>query len=200
MIDRRWPDGLHDIYLDMQRLYIVKCVFTCMRELGNKVFNALGSDTRIKMLEILSEDEMHISELARRIGISVPVAAKHVKILEEAKLIERRVFGKTHVLKPNRDNIYIAMDSFAPTKTIEVEKGTTLLDALRGVTAVKVKKKGDRELIISTDGDEGLYVYEINGKMSEQTVDNCVLDDDSVIKWKKLEPVTKIKLDIHVKK
>ncbi|MCD4704378.1 MAG: helix-turn-helix domain-containing protein [Methanosarcinaceae archaeon] len=171
-----------------------------MRELGNKVFSALGSDTRIKMLEILSEEEVHISELARKIGISVPVAAKHVKILEEAQLIERRVFGKTHVLKPNRNNIYIAMDSFAPTKTIEVEKGTTLLDALRGVTAVKVKKKGDRELIISTDGDEGLYVYEINGKISEQTVDNCVLDDDSVIEWKKLEPVTKIKLDIHVKK
>ncbi len=186
--------------LDMQRLYMGKCIFTCMRELGNKVFSALGSDTRIKMLEILSEEEVHISELARRIGISVPVAAKHVKILEEAQLIERRIFGKTHVLKPNRDNIYIAMDSFAPTKTIEVEKGTTLLDALRGVTAVKVKKKGDRELIISTDGDEGLYVYEINGKMSEQTVDNCVLDNDSVIEWKKLEPVTKIKLDIHVKK
>ena len=81
-----------------------------------------------------------------------------------------------------------------------MEKGTTLLDALRGVTAVKVKKKGDRELIISTNGDEGLYVYEINGKISEQTVDNCVLYDDSVIEWKKLEPVTKIKLDIHVKK
>ncbi|MCM1987187.1 helix-turn-helix domain-containing protein [Methanococcoides seepicolus] len=171
-----------------------------MSQLENKVFNALGSDTRIRMLELLSEEEMHISELARTLNISVPVAAKHVKILEAADLVERRIFGRTHVLKPNKDNIYIAMNSFAPTKSIEVEKGTTLLDALRGVAAIKVKKKGDREVIISTDGEEGLYVYEINGDFSEKSVQNCVLDEDTTIEWKKLEPVTKLKLDIHVKK
>jgi len=174
--------------------------FTCMSQLENKVFSALGSDTRIKMLELLSVEEMHISELARTLGISVPVAAKHVKILEAADLIERKIFGKTHVLKPHKDNIYIAMNSFAPTKSIEVEKGTTLLDALRGVAAIKVKKKGDREVIISTDGEDGLYVYEINGEFSEKSVQNCVLDEDTTIEWKKLEPVTKLKLDIHVKK
>jgi DNA-binding transcriptional ArsR family regulator len=152
------------------------------------------------MLELLSGEEMHISELARKLEISVPVAAKHVKILEAADLVERRIFGKTHVLKPNKDNIYIAMNSFAPTKSIEVEKGTTLLDALRGVAAIKVKKKGDREVIISTDGEEGLYVYEIDGDFSEKSVQNCVLDEDTTIEWKKLEPVTKLKLDIHVKK
>ncbi len=171
-----------------------------MSELGNKVFNALGSDTRIKILEKLGETEMHISEIARVLGISVPVAAKHVKILEEAELVERRIFGKTHVLKPNKENIYVAMNSFAPTKTIEVEKGTSLLDALRGVAAIKVQKKGDRELIVSTDGDEGLFVYEINGDLSDKSVHDCILEDDSTIEWKKLEPVTKIKLDIHVKK
>ncbi|MCD4800469.1 MAG: helix-turn-helix domain-containing protein [Methanococcoides sp.] len=171
-----------------------------MSQLENKVFSALGSDTRIKMLELLSVEEMHISELARTLGISVPVAAKHVKILEAADLIERKIFGKTHVLKPHKDNIYIAMNSFAPTKSIEVEKGTTLLDALRGVAAIKVKKKGDREVIISTDGEDGLYVYEINGEFSEKSVQNCVLDEDTTIEWKKLEPVTKLKLDIHVKK
>ncbi|WP_331521828.1 hypothetical protein [Methanococcoides sp.] len=68
------------------------------------------------------------------------------------------------------------------------------------MAAIKVKKKGDREVIISTDGDEGLYVYEINGEFSEKSVQNCVLDEDTTIEWKKLEPVTKIKLDIHVKK
>ncbi|AKB85865.1 ArsR family transcriptional regulator [Methanococcoides methylutens] len=170
-----------------------------MSQIDNKVFHALGSDTRIRMLELLDESERHISELARELEISVPVAAKHVKILEEADLVERKIFGKTHVLKPNRENIYLAMNVFAPTKSIEVEKGTSLLDALRGVAAVKVKKKGDREVIVSTDGDEGLYVYEINGEFSEKSVQNCIIDEDTTIEWKKLEPVTKIKLDIHVK-
>ena len=171
-----------------------------MSQIDNKVFHALGSDTRIRMLELLDEGERHISELARELDISVPVAAKHVKILEEADLVERKIFGKTHVLKTNRENIYLAMNVFAPTKTIEVEKGTSLLDALRGVAAIKVQKKGDREVIVSTDGDEGLYVYEINGEFSDKSVQNCIIDEDTTIEWKKLEPVTKIKLDIHVKK
>lgn len=170
-----------------------------MSQLDNKVFHALGSDTRIRMLELLDEGEKHISELARGLDISVPVAAKHVKILEEADLVERKIFGKTHVLKPNRENIYLAMNVFAPTKSIEVEKGTSLLDALRGVAAIKVQKKGDREVIVSTDGEEGLYVYEIDGEFSDKSVQNCILDEDTTIEWKKLEPVTKIKLDIHVK-
>ena len=170
-----------------------------MSLLGNKVFNALGSDTRIKMLELLGEREMHISEIARELGISVPVAAKHVKLLEGADLIERRIIGKTHVLKPNKDNIYVAMNSFAPTKTLEVDKGTSLLDALREVAAVKIKKKGESEVIVSTDGEDGLYVYEINGDFSDKSVKNCILDEDAVIEWKKLEPVTKLKLDIHIK-
>jgi DNA-binding transcriptional ArsR family regulator len=52
-----------------------------MSQLDNKVFHALGSDTRIRMLEFLDEEERHISELARMLGISVPVAAKRISIL-----------------------------------------------------------------------------------------------------------------------
>ncbi|MDK2892637.1 MAG: hypothetical protein PWQ49_1029 [Methanohalophilus sp.] len=171
-----------------------------MEKSVNNVFVALGSETRLKILEILAEKEMHISELARVLNISVPVASKHIKVLEKAELIERKIFGKSHVLFPNKSRILTAVDSFAPRKSIEVEKGATLLDALKNVASVEIKKKGDREMIVSTDGDEGLYIYEVNGQLGNKAVRKYKLEDDVTVEWKKLEPVTKIKLDIHVKK
>ncbi len=184
-------------------MILKKDIFLTVRNMEksvNNVFVALGSDTRLKMLEILAEKEMHISELARTLGISVPVAAKHVKVLEKAELIERKIFGKSHVLFPNKSKILTTVDCFAPTKSIEVEKGTTLLDALKNVASVDVKQKGDREMIVSTDGEEGFYLYEINGELGKTAVRKYALEDDVTVEWKKLEPVTKIKLDIRVKK
>ena len=60
-----------------------------------KLFRALSSSTRIKILKKLINQEMHLSGLARELGISVLVTSRHIKILEEVKLINKRVFGKT---------------------------------------------------------------------------------------------------------
>jgi DNA-binding transcriptional ArsR family regulator len=163
------------------------------------IFHALGSDTRLRMLEILGDREIHISKLARELNISVPVASKHIRILEEAGLIERKIFGKSHVLVPNKTNILMAVDTLAPTRSVEVERGATLLEALENVASIEIRKKGDREMIMSTDGDEGFYVYEINGQLGSSSVKKCTLEDDVLVEWKKLEPVTKLKLDVHIK-
>ncbi|MBC7086142.1 MAG: ArsR family transcriptional regulator [Methanomethylovorans sp.] len=173
------------------------------QELSNserlKVFNALGSDTRLKMVEKLCEGEMHISELARELNISVPVAAKHATILEEAQLIERKVYGKTHVLKLNNKNIVSALDVLAPTKYIEVPKGTTLLEALKKVAVVEVRQDDDFENVVSTNGEEGFFVYEVDGKFPDKTVKDCRFEKDAIVEWKKLEAVTKLKINIKVK-
>ena len=60
----------------------------------------MGSPTRMNMLQLLAENETHISGLVKELNISVPVAAKHVKILEDSDLIERKEFGRTHVMIP----------------------------------------------------------------------------------------------------
>lgn len=81
-----------------------------------KILNALGSDTRIKIIRTICEGDVHVSSLARKIGLSVPVTSKHVNVLEEAGLIQRTIYGKTHVLSVNNKNIYAALDIFAPKK------------------------------------------------------------------------------------
>ncbi|KKG16188.1 ArsR family transcriptional regulator [Methanosarcina sp. 2.H.T.1A.6] len=167
---------------------------------GENLLKAISSDTRLSILELLSEGDKHISGLAREIGISVPVAAKHVKILEKAELIERKKFGNTHMISIKLNNVYSFLDRFAENRKLEVEEGTSLLEALKNVAAVEVREMGDRIKVVSTDGEEGFYVYEVDGKFSDKTVDEYKFYEDAIVEWKKLIPVTKKRLLVNIRR
>jgi DNA-binding transcriptional ArsR family regulator len=171
-----------------------------MSHIDNKVFKAVSSTTRLDILKTLSEREMHITGLAEALGISVPVAAKHVKILEEAGLIERRTFGRTHLLKSTIKNLHEILNCLADTTEIEVEKNTNVLDVLKKVCAVEVTKIGGRELVVSIDGKKGLYIYEIDGKPSDKAVEEALLEKDTTLEWRELIPVTQKRIHIKIKK
>jgi DNA-binding transcriptional ArsR family regulator len=167
---------------------------------GENIFKAISSNTRQSNLERLNEGDKHISGLAREIGISVPVAAKHVKILEKAELIERKKVGNTHMISIKMSNVYSFLDHFAENRKLEVEQGTTLLEALKSVAAVEVTKVGDRAKVIFTDGEEGFYIHEVDGKISDKTVEEYVFYEDVVVEWKKLVPVTKKRLLVNIRR
>lgn len=61
------------------------------------VFGALADDTRRQMLHILALGERTISELAAPFKMSLAGASKHIKVLERAGLVRRRVKGRTHI-------------------------------------------------------------------------------------------------------
>lgn len=163
-----------------------------------KILNALGSDTRIKIMQTISENEIHISKIARKLELSVPVTSKHVNILEDAGLIIRKIYGKSHVLSVNNKNIYSALDLFTPRKKVQVKKGACLLDVLEQVAVVEVRNVRGLESVVSTDGEEGFFVYEVDGEFSNKNVKDCKFEKDSTVAWKKLEPITKLELDIIV--
>ena len=60
------------------------------------IFHALGDATRRHMLRTLARDEQTVGELAAPHAMSLAAASKHVKILERAGLVRRRVAGRTH--------------------------------------------------------------------------------------------------------
>lgn len=60
------------------------------------VFHALADPTRREMLRRLSEGERSVSELAAPCDMSLAGASKHIKVLERAGLVERRISGRTH--------------------------------------------------------------------------------------------------------
>ncbi|MFQ6005711.1 MAG: ArsR/SmtB family transcription factor [Woeseia sp.] len=62
----------------------------------DQVFFALSDGTRRTILSRLVEGSTTIGELAEPFEISSPAISKHMKILEKAGLIERRIEGRRH--------------------------------------------------------------------------------------------------------
>jgi len=60
------------------------------------VYQALASDVRIKIIQLLSKNKMNIKELAQELQISSPIVTKHIQKLEDAGIIKtERVAGKS---------------------------------------------------------------------------------------------------------
>jgi DNA-binding transcriptional ArsR family regulator len=65
----------------------------------DSVFHALSDRTRRAMLRSLATGEHNIGELAAPHRMSFAAASKHVKVLEQAGLVRRRVEGRAHVCR-----------------------------------------------------------------------------------------------------
>ena len=63
------------------------------------VFRALADPTRRAMLRTLAAGERNIGELAAPHAMSFAAASKHVRVLEAAGLIRRRVEGRAHLCR-----------------------------------------------------------------------------------------------------
>ncbi|MGQ9543860.1 MAG: metalloregulator ArsR/SmtB family transcription factor [Candidatus Bathyarchaeia archaeon] len=163
------------------------------------LFGALNNQKRVAILSTLRKDEMHISALARRLKVSVPVAAKHVRILEKAGLIERREYGRSHVLRANTKRLESILDELAQTSTVELPRGSSVLDALKQTCLVHTKKINGNEYIVSIDGKEGFYLYEVNQKLADVSMNNYKLKNDVQINLKRMIPVTERILVVKIR-
>src|SRR5690606_5002282 len=59
-------------------------------------FHALAHPTRRAMLAMLADGDRTVGELAAPFAVSLAASSKHLKVLEQAQLIRRRVVGRTH--------------------------------------------------------------------------------------------------------
>lgn len=63
------------------------------------VFHALAHPARREILRRLADRELNLTELARPLKMSFPAVSKHVRVLERAKLVSRRVVGRAHLCR-----------------------------------------------------------------------------------------------------
>jgi DNA-binding transcriptional ArsR family regulator len=63
----------------------------------DEVFHALAHSARRDMLRRLAAGEQTVGQLAAPLTMSLAAASKHVKVLELAGLLDRRVAGREHV-------------------------------------------------------------------------------------------------------
>lgn len=67
----------------------------------DRVFAALGDETRMALLERLAVGEAAMSELARPFALSLPAIAKHLRVLESAGLVVGEKRGRVHHYRLN---------------------------------------------------------------------------------------------------
>lgn len=62
----------------------------------DRVFHALADRTRRSLLRRLARGPAMVTELAEPFSISLPAVSKHLRVLEAARLVTRRVDGRVH--------------------------------------------------------------------------------------------------------
>lgn len=75
----------------------------------DRVFHALAHPARRAIVRQLSGGELNLSELAAPLRMTFPAATKHVRVLERADLVRRRVSGRQHLCRLRAEPLRDAM-------------------------------------------------------------------------------------------
>ena len=67
----------------------------------DKIFAALSDPTRRAIVDKLARGEQNVGGLAEPFDISLPAVSKHLRVLEEAGLVDREIMGRHHHLSLN---------------------------------------------------------------------------------------------------
>jgi DNA-binding transcriptional ArsR family regulator len=73
-------------------------------------FAALADPTRRAILAQLARGDTHVGDLARPFDISGPAISRHLRVLESAGLIERKVDAQWRICRLRGDGLRVAHD------------------------------------------------------------------------------------------
>lgn len=165
---------------------------------NDKMFKALSSETRIKIIKILLNREIHLSGLARELNISVPVMSRHIKLLENVELIKKRVVGNVHLLSANIGSLEELLEPFIEESEIEINEHDSIFDALKQIPGIEIQRVGENQYITSIDGEKGYYIYEVDGKIPTKSIDEFRPKKNITLELKKLVSVNKKKIEVKI--
>jgi DNA-binding transcriptional ArsR family regulator len=72
----------------------------------DRVLQALAHPARREMLHQLRSGEQNVSALAAPLQMSFAGASKHVRVLERAGLVQRRIAGREHLCRLNMQRLH----------------------------------------------------------------------------------------------
>jgi DNA-binding transcriptional ArsR family regulator len=113
----------------------------------DRVFHALAHPARRTILRRLADGECNLTELAAPLRMSFPAASKHVRVLEKAKLVRRRVIGRTHLCHVEGkvlDQANQWLENFRRIWEANFQRLDELLDELKAQEKEPQKNRGDR--------------------------------------------------------
>jgi DNA-binding transcriptional ArsR family regulator len=102
---------------------------------------ALADDTRRAILARLAAGDARVTELAAPFDISLNSVSKHIRLLERAGLVSRRVAGRDHFLTLQRKPFDELTEWMLRTREFWSERLDVLEAALRAEDAIKTASK-----------------------------------------------------------
>lgn len=106
---------------------------------------ALADPTRRAILLRLSGGEARVTDLAAPFDISLNSVSKHIRILERAELVRRRVSGREHFLAFNPKPLESAAEWIERQRDFWTGRLDALEAALRAEDAVQAAKEKSRQ-------------------------------------------------------
>jgi rhodanese-related sulfurtransferase/DNA-binding transcriptional ArsR family regulator len=88
-----------------------------------RVGKTLGSASRLELLDLLAQGERSVDELARQSELSVANASQHLRLLQEARLVESRRDGRQiyyRLAAPSVERLYHAVRAVAEDRLAEL--------------------------------------------------------------------------------
>ena len=108
------------------------------------VFHALAHPARRAIIRQLSGGERNLSELAAPLRMTFPAATKHVRVLEHAKLVRRRVEGRQHLCRLEAAPLKEAMlwtESFRQNWEARFEALDSLLEEMKSEEQSQARRR-----------------------------------------------------------
>lgn len=106
-------------------------------------FSALADPTRRAILARLAKGEATVMELAKPFEMTQPAVSQHLKVLEDAGLVARRVDGTKRPRRLAKAGVD-AMDEWLAMLRKALEKNYDRLDALLAGLEQPKKKRGEK--------------------------------------------------------
>jgi DNA-binding transcriptional ArsR family regulator len=79
-------------------------------------YGALASEVRRSIVERLTGGEQRVTDLARPFPVSLAAVSKHIRVLEDAGIVRRRVEGRTHWVSLDAGRLEAAAEWIAVTR------------------------------------------------------------------------------------
>jgi DNA-binding transcriptional ArsR family regulator len=108
---------------------------------------ALADDTRRSILQRLASGEARVTELAEPFDISLNSVSKHIRLLERAGLVSRRVAGRDHFLALEREPFDQLTEWMLRTREFWSSRLDVLEAALRAEDAIAAAAKTSKRTV-----------------------------------------------------
>lgn len=105
---------------------------------------ALAAGTRRAILHRLVQGEARVTDLARPFDLSLNSVSKHIRMLERAALVRRRVVGREHLLSLNPAPLEEAADWIARQRAFWTVRLDALDAMLRAEDAAEIQGRRAR--------------------------------------------------------